>query len=539
MSNPVQNRATDLHANLFYDKIKSIYSETDVGGNQNSYLQMLAGGLPIDIGYFNNNPPSTMTNPRGNPQTTTDFNNVASICVDVNGLIRDQNVQSVYEIIINTAQHLETPDQTLEERFNSVTSCLFDSQETNGIVKQVPSESYAKYQIAEIEHTTAIIRCTIARNNVDFQDPEQVRQWETESRELNLKIEKAKRAMDSYPDVKKALLSQETRANNAVLYTIALARRRFEASKIVLHDSIIRPSYAVPENWYKMDDCFTKVYIQEKKFQSKENIEFLNIKYLFELGIVQIKRPWFDPTIFSLDSWAMVGQKEGVISSGNCAQKVDDHKLLPYYAIALVIAKNIKIEFKKSSTMIRRANQIGPFNVEGKDIKEGEESVTIPGAQVIGVINRIVPKSPPNDGMGYTTPGHTGPKYTLSLSTRKAPCSDTFDNARGGLKVFWTDKHNKDHVVDLTNNNEVSVIFPISIGGYWYWRECSKDKDGKRKLQRTCFEDKNVNFVRVQFMRHNETSALKRIFGHITGQDLSGEYVSMFITGWIDSSSAP
>ena len=457
MSNPVQNRATDLHANLFYDKIKSIYSETDVGGNQNSYLQMLAGGLPIDIGYFNNNPPATMTNPRGNPGTTIEFNNMASICVDVNGLIRDQNVQSVYEIIIRSAQSTqEVDDEKSKKILEKIDKFLFKEKQSlfdeDAPPMKVKSQAYQDYESAEELNTAAVVAFNAAKKAIDFNDPQQAQDWQSKAPTLMLEITKAKRAMDSHLDVREALLKQRTCAENASEVTIDIAKSSLDHD-FILHDgNKVKLSYAIPERWYALDDCFTEISISAKerheneknkgtegsagldsgwffsspitvgvegKYKSGEKtklIEVSNISYSFKVASVAIKRLWLDPTIFSLKNWRMKGGIErGQISSGkNPLQDDVTGKLLPYYATALIIAKNIKITGEWSSEKTRELRTsmegsssvgIGPFKISGpkfsrsseeKDFRSTVEdgSVKIQGAQIIGVMNTIVNHSP-------------------------------------------------------------------------------------------------------------------------------------------------
>ncbi|EDV22296.1 hypothetical protein TrispH2_006813 [Trichoplax sp. H2] len=120
---------------------------------------------------------------------------------------------------------------------------------------------------------------------------------------------------------------------------------------------------------------------------------------------------------------------------------------------------------------------------------------------------------------------HSGPDYPLPSGIEMDKGSQTFDNARGGLKVTWTDKLNQKHIVDLTSEDEVSVTFPIQFGGSWNWKESAGN------MQRTGF-NAAVSWVAATFTRMNETNPAKKFWGNLTGQQLSGFYVRISAVGF-------
>lgn len=78
---------------------------------------------------------------------------------------------------------------------------------------------------------------------------------------------------------------------------------------------------------------------------------------------------------------------------------------------------------------------------------------------------------------------HSGPDYgPVPSGCERDNGSRTFDNARGGYTVTWTDRFNKKHTVTPPPTGSVTVVFPIPNGGSWIWFQQGEPKD-----QRTGF----------------------------------------------------
>lgn len=126
-----------------------------------------------------------------------------------------------------------------------------------------------------------------------------------------------------------------------------------------------------------------------------------------------------DTTITTLDGWNLGGQPRGKVSSGRFPTEDSDlqRRILPFYSTALIIAKNIEItgnwseadERKFSRSLSTSASVgVGCFRLKGNysssisggsfNSEKDDATYKVPGAQVIGVINRVVPLSPPDDG---------------------------------------------------------------------------------------------------------------------------------------------
>src|SRR5262245_37118886 len=69
-----------------------------------------------------------------------------------------------------------------------------------------------------------------------------------------------------------------------------------------------------------------------------------------------------------------------------------------------------------------------------------------------------------------TAAGHAGPDYgAIPSGCAKDNNSTTYDNARGGPTVTWTDRLNKVHTVTVPDVGTVTVRFPLPTGGSWLW----------------------------------------------------------------------
>jgi hypothetical protein len=91
---------------------------------------------------------------------------------------------------------------------------------------------------------------------------------------------------------------------------------------------------------------------------------------------------------------------------------------------------------------------------------------------------------------------HVGPDYGgVPAACKKDDSSTTYDNARGGMTVRWTDRLNKTHVVVVPSTGTVTVQFPIPTGGSWIWFQ-----EANPQQQRTGF-NANVTWVEAVYWK--------------------------------------
>ena len=101
---------------------------------------------------------------------------------------------------------------------------------------------------------------------------------------------------------------------------------------------------------------------------------------------------------------------------------------------------------------------------------------------------------------------HTGPDYgALPAGCKPANESATYDNARGGFTVTWTDRFNKQHTVTVKPGQTTTVRFPIPAGGSWFWFQ-----QGEPKRQRTGF-NQNVTWVEATFFKENDHARMRSV----------------------------
>jgi len=121
-------------------------------------------------------------------------------------------------------------------------------------------------------------------------------------------------------------------------------------------------------------------------------------------------------------------------------------------------------------------------------------------------------------------PGHNGPNYgAIPSGCELDHGSTTADNARGGFRVRWTDRFNKEHMIDLGGTAQVTVKFPIPHGGDWNWQD-SWDME-HNEWDRTGFNPavtwveatfrKESDYVRIVSTGHRSIPADPGLWGEI------------------------
>ena len=130
-----------------------------------------------------------------------------------------------------------------------------------------------------------------------------------------------------------------------------------------------------------------------------------------KIAIVQINRPWLNDLLFRMDNWYIDSKGAGGISNGTLK---DNNGLLPLIPTAFIVARNISITANWStqdkshvedSITTHASVGWGPFAVSGS-YSHGSTSdhfnstfdggtLVIPGIQIIGWVNEIVPRSAP------------------------------------------------------------------------------------------------------------------------------------------------
>jgi hypothetical protein len=140
-----------------------------------------------------------------------------------------------------------------------------------------------------------------------------------------------------------------------------------------------------------------------------------NFKATLEFTQVPIMRPWFDPGFYVMRGWDL--DKLWEVNYGDV--KVSDGGQKPIgrlvaYPITALFVRNVHLQFNEYQTVSNAINEtisagggggyLGIFAVSGKYTRGKEEKsfessdkggdISIPGIQLIGLINNLVPKAP-------------------------------------------------------------------------------------------------------------------------------------------------
>jgi len=172
-----------------------------------------------------------------------------------------------------------------------------------------------------------------------------------------------------------------------------------------------------------------------------------NVSISYEYGMGDIKRPWMLAELFQVDGWYIPGEKAGAVSDGKLGEQVnDDVHLLPMIPTQFMVVRNMKITAdgwgQAGDTMAKYSRQqqsdssssssdvsgavgflgIGAeashrsSNYSGSNVYSSADSAAwsfrgnqahgeliIPGAQIVGFVGQILPKSPRVDSPPAST----------------------------------------------------------------------------------------------------------------------------------------
>ena len=149
-------------------------------------------------------------------------------------------------------------------------------------------------------------------------------------------------------------------------------------------------------------------------------VSFDNTTIRFELTQVPIVRAWFREDFLTSTKWRFkAGDGSGTVNPGDLLSNGDathpEGKLFAYPTVVL-FARNISISKStydklateaQQSTSGRAGFSLGPFAIGGSgsyhtterklEVKQTNDMITVPGMQIIGFRNHILPKSPNPD----------------------------------------------------------------------------------------------------------------------------------------------
>ncbi|HLI06205.1 MAG TPA: hypothetical protein VKV40_06540 [Ktedonobacteraceae bacterium] len=190
-----------------------------------------------------------------------------------------------------------------------------------------------------------------------------------------------------------------------------------------------------------------------------------DVSISFEYGLCDIKRPWMLAELFQVDGWYIPGEKAGAVSDGTISNQIqDDVHLLPMIPTQFLVVRNVKIKAtgwgqagdmlaqysreQQSSNSSSSSNVAGGIGFLGIGAEASHQSsdfsgsnvyssanyaawsfkgshafgeLDIPGAQIVGFVGEILPKSPrvdsPPAAAGTTSTSGTPGTSTTTGST--------------------------------------------------------------------------------------------------------------------------
>lgn len=149
------------------------------------------------------------------------------------------------------------------------------------------------------------------------------------------------------------------------------------------------------------------------KIQQSNNTKCTNLRATLEFTQVPICRPWFEPGMFFMRSWTLDQNWDLTWDKkvSNGAEKPAGR--LVAYPITALFVRDVKFTFDEADSHAQYVKSqvqgggrvgFGPFSVGGSHSRGREKSdqqfhweggkVEIPGMQLIGFINNVIPKSP-------------------------------------------------------------------------------------------------------------------------------------------------
>jgi len=254
--------------------------------------------------------------------------------------------------------------------------------------------------------------------------------------------------------IEQSIAILNTTSGNALSKAFDQAKKLFEGYTVMLDETgtglgtpTLR-SYLLPSDWYSenSDSHWTTVDISSGSFSSNVSSDYKslggsvgfsvglwtvggqaghssenrhmdtetnNVRVRFEYTIVLIRRPWLTFSLFGLPGWNLTNlYSKGQISNGS--KTGQDASKMPLLPTAFVVARKIIIsahwsqtdwDFAKSQTTAGASIGWGPFRIGGNYTRSktnekfssgfADGNIIIPGVQIIGWINQVVPYCPP------------------------------------------------------------------------------------------------------------------------------------------------
>jgi hypothetical protein len=421
------------------------------------YFQM-GKNLVLDPKDFANmlNP----SNPGGDMRSASAFSAMVDALPTTSPLWVDsgKKVSDVYATIANNANTKSQVSKEQKEIYEQAYRFLNTETETkdfkgNAKKKTEPSDVAIAYDEAQAAYITAVGGYRTAYDGYNLDLVKDQRAWNAVAPGLQLNIDQAwnKWNRAGKTEVEQAQNALMSSINNAISYVIAESQRLISNEHKLAPlagEGAWLPSYALPTSWAaesskaskltftssylnKTESTFAQSYSAEAsgswglwhasggvsggKEEKTSHMDAQNLTLDAELISVTIKRPWFNPLLFSMKEWFVLGYDRYGISNCNPA---DLKGVMPLVPTGFVVARNVKIsadfseedkKFVSNSISTKASGGWGPFSVSGSYSQSSSKSefqskfdggtLQLPGLQLIAWISAITPASPAETGL--------------------------------------------------------------------------------------------------------------------------------------------
>ena len=144
-------------------------------------------------------------------------------------------------------------------------------------------------------------------------------------------------------------------------------------------------------------------------------VDSSSLEITFKLGTALIDRPWLRTVLLNVRGWGLVGQEDGVISTGEGEAKADQNETLwlPAIPTEMVLIKDVRIRTADTKSLYESLVSHtsgggsvgwGPFSIGGsynKDVSDEKSTfdfeggwLKIKGVQLVGWVSQLTPFSP-------------------------------------------------------------------------------------------------------------------------------------------------
>ncbi len=293
-------------------------------------------------------------------------------------------------------------------------------------VEKLPTYSTDQlaYQTAQDDYENAVANLNANRFQYDLSNPTQQQQWETVRPQLEATVSAAWAKLQQQSSVDLEIISSRLPtaflASNILTKSVPVGRISVSPISRIPIDSISVDRISIdkinkinPRILTRKDPLSYESLKQYFKFRDVPlSSETSDLQISFRFCRVAIRRPWLMMSILKLQGWHFTGQSAGSFSTGRTDSNPGSFPLLP---TAFIAVRDLKIKgtWSQSDRAIAElaasdtGNTVafGPFALSGKYGSDQAGSVyksqfdgqtlSVPGLQILGWMNQVVPFSPP------------------------------------------------------------------------------------------------------------------------------------------------